>query len=97
MPRSDIAGASAASPGLRHRGPMRSVFSERACALPAHKRRERYRHFASAAFSMTSATCFACTTSEAWLPATSVVWALILAANYFCASGARTLSFVLMT
>jgi hypothetical protein len=40
---------------------------------------------------------FAWTTSEAWLPATSVVCAFILAANDFWASGARTLSFVLMT
>src|SRR4051812_1438704 len=71
--------------------------SERAGALPARKRREQYRHFTSAAFSMTSATCFAWTTSEAWLPATSVICAFILAANNFWASGASNLSLVLIT
>jgi integrase len=55
------------------------------------------RHSASAAFSITAATSVAWTTSEAWLPATSVVWACILAANIFWASGAITLSFVLIT
>jgi hypothetical protein len=37
------------------------------------------------------------TTSEAWLPATSVVCAFISAAKSFWASGAITLSFVLIT
>jgi hypothetical protein len=54
-------------------------------------------HSPSAASSMTAATSFAWTTREAWLPATSVVWALILAANILWASGAMTLSFVLIT
>lgn len=54
--------------GLRH-----SIFLWQAWALPARKHREHCRHFASAAFSITSATSFAWTTREAWLPATSVV------------------------
>ena len=65
--------------------------------LSVRKHREQYRHSASAAFSMTAATSDAWTTREAWLPATSVVWALILAANIFWASGAMTLSLVLIT
>ncbi len=70
---------------------------ERVCALPVRKRRERYRHFASAAFSISAGDFVRVDDEEAWLPATSVVWAFILAANILWASGAITLSFVVIT
>ncbi len=75
---------------------MRSLFLG-ANRAPGTKAPEPCRHFASEASSITAATSFAWTTREAWLPATSFVWACILAANSFWTSGASNLSFVLIT
>jgi hypothetical protein len=86
---------------IRGHGPFRTrripYSSQQALTSRREEAGRSYCHSPSAASSMTAATSFAWTTREAWLPATSFVWACILAANIFCTSGAMTLSFVLIT